>query len=67
MDVKDSTANVVSLTGMTMSFMNFETMLTIVVLFSALALNIVRIYEIWKKKSTSSEEDPRSEDTTGKD
>ena len=67
MDVKDSTANVVSLTGMTMSFMNFETMLTIVVLFSALALNIVRIYEIWKKRSTSSEEDPRSEDTTGKD
>lgn len=49
MDVKDSTANVVSITGMTMSFMNFETALTIVVLFSALALNIARICEIYRK------------------
>ena len=50
MDIKDSTANVVSLTGMTLSIMDFETMLTIVVLISALALNIVRIYEIKRNK-----------------
>jgi hypothetical protein len=42
MDIKDSTANLTSLAGMSMSMLNVEMILTIAVLVSALVLNISR-------------------------
>jgi hypothetical protein len=48
---KDSIANVATLTATGFSLANFEMMLTVVVLFTALALNIVRIYYTIKEKN----------------
>lgn len=54
MDIdKDTLANTVSLTGMTLSLMNIETIVTLAVLLSALVLNITRIIEVYKNKGKS--------------
>jgi|TARA_R110002153_G_scaffold16863_3_gene59145 hypothetical protein len=47
---KDSIANIASTTGIGMTFMNFQTTISIIVLLTALVLNITRIYD-WYKKS----------------
>ena len=49
MSIKDTTANLTSLAGMSMSMLNIEMILTVAVLVSALVLNISRIIEIRKK------------------
>jgi len=55
MTEKDTIANTLSVTGMTLSIMNFETVLTILVLVSALVLNVIRIIEIKKGKKGEGE------------
>ena len=47
---KDSIANVASTAGIGMTFMNFQTTISIIVLLTALILNITRIYDWWKKR-----------------
>ena len=49
MDIKDTTANLTSIAGMSMSMLNIEMVLTVAVLVSALILNISRIIAIRKK------------------
>ena len=49
MDIKDTTANLTSIAGMSMSMLNIEMILTVAVLVSALILNISRIIAIRKK------------------
>ena len=49
MSIKDTTANLTSLAGMSMSMLNIEMILTLAVLVSALILNISRIIAIRKK------------------
>ncbi len=48
---KDSLANVVSATGMGLTFMEIQSMISILVLITALILNVGRIYEWYKKRS----------------
>lgn len=47
---KDSIANIASTAGIGMTFMNFQTTISIIVLITALVLNITRIYDWWKKR-----------------
>ena len=49
MDIKDTTANLTSIAGMSMSMLNIEMVLTVAVLISALVLNISRLIAIRKK------------------
>ena len=55
MDIKDTTANLTSLAGMSMSFLNVEMILTVAVLVSALILNISRLIEIRRKRKSKDE------------
>lgn len=55
MDIKDTTANLTSLAGMSMSMLNVEMVLTVAVLVSALILNISRLIEIRKKRKPKDE------------
>ena len=48
---KDTIANISTIAAAGTTFMNVETMLTIVVLCSALVLNLVRIWSYVSKKS----------------
>ena len=47
---KDSIANVVSYAGLAGVIMNFESMLTIVLVISGIILNVLRIRDNLKKK-----------------
>ena len=47
---KDSIANVVSYTGLAAAFMNWESLMTIVLLVTGITLNIIRIREKLIKK-----------------
>jgi hypothetical protein len=47
---KDSLANVVSYAGLASVFMNFESLLTIVLLISGIILNALRIRDNIRKK-----------------
>ena len=47
---KDSIANVVSYAGLAGVIMNFESMLTIVLVISGIVLNVLRIRDNLKKK-----------------
>ena len=49
MQQEDVTANVVSISGLVMTLAEFQTALTIVVLCTALVLNIVRILDIKRR------------------
>jgi len=55
MDIKDTTANLTSLAGMSMSMLNVEMILTIAVLVSALVLNISRLIAIRKQAKPKDE------------
>ena len=46
---KDTTANIASIAGMSMSMLNIEMILTVAVLVSALILNISRLIALKKK------------------
>ncbi len=50
MEAKDSLTNLTSFGAISMAYANTESVLTIVVLVSAIALNILRFREIVKKK-----------------
>ncbi len=50
MEAKDSLTNLTSFGAISMAYANIESILTIVVLVSAIALNILRFREIVKKK-----------------
>jgi len=53
MTIKDTTANLTSVAGMTMSALNIEMILTVAVLVSALILNVTRLYDFYKKRNDS--------------
>lgn len=46
---KDSVANVASTAGIGLTFMEIQSMISILVLITALILNVGRIYAWWKK------------------
>ena len=48
---KDSVANVASAAGMGLTFMEIQSIVSILVLITALVLNIGRIYAWWKKSN----------------
>ena len=48
---KDSLANVTSVAGMGLTFMEIQSMISILVLITALILNVGRIYAWWMKRS----------------
>ena len=48
---KDSVANVASAAGMGLTFMDVQSIVSILVLITALVLNVGRIYAWWKKSS----------------
>lgn len=50
MEDKDIAANVISIGGMVMTIANFQIVLTLAVLTTALVLNIVRIWTTWKDR-----------------
>ena len=50
MEIKDAAANTITLLGITMTMAEFQTMMTITVLFTALVLNVVRIFYTIKTK-----------------
>ena len=50
MEVKDSLSNLASFGALSMAFANIESILTIAVLVSAIAINIMRLRQIVKKK-----------------
>tara|TARA_R110000822_G_scaffold227145_2_gene359869 strand:- start:886 stop:1053 length:168 start_codon:yes stop_codon:yes gene_type:complete len=50
-DMRDSIANGTSIAGLGMVFMNWETPLTILILLTGVILNIIRIYDWWKRRS----------------
>ena len=47
---KDSVANIASTAGIGLTFMDVQTTISVVVLLTALILNITRIYDWWKKR-----------------
>ena len=47
---KDSVANIASTAGIGLTFMDVQTTISVVVLITALILNITRIYDWWKKR-----------------
>jgi hypothetical protein len=57
MTEQDFTANTVSIGGLVLSLAEFQTGLTILVLCTALALNIVRIIDIKTRKKKDHKED----------
>jgi len=59
MDIKDSTDNLTSLAGMSMSMLNVEMILTIAVLVSALVLNISRLIATRKQAKPKDNEKDR--------
>ena len=50
METKDSITNLTSFGALSMAWANIESILTVVVLLTAIALNILRFREIVKKK-----------------
>ncbi len=48
---KDSVANLTSAAGMGLTFMEIQSMISILVLITALILNVGRIYEWYKKRN----------------
>ena len=48
---KDSVANLTSAAGMGLTFMDIQSTISILVLITALILNVGRIYEWYKKRS----------------
>lgn len=56
MTQEDVTANVVSIGGLVMTLAEFQTALTIVVLCTALVLNVVRIIDIKRRAKQDREE-----------
>tara|TARA_R110000803_G_scaffold20436_4_gene52605 strand:+ start:619 stop:786 length:168 start_codon:yes stop_codon:yes gene_type:complete len=55
MDIKDTTANLTSIAGMSMSMLNIEMVLTVAVLISALILNISRLIALKNKVNKKDE------------
>lgn len=47
---KDTLANAMSLGGLTLSLMNIESIITLLVLISALILNVSRIIQVYQNK-----------------
>lgn len=47
---KDTLANAMSLGGLTLSLMNIESIITLLVLISALVLNVSRIIQVYQNK-----------------
>ncbi len=47
---KDSIANITSTAGIGMTFMDFQSTISIIVLITALVLNLTRIYDWFKKR-----------------
>ena len=54
--IKDSTANLTSIVGMSMSMLNIEMVLTVAVLVSALVLNISRLIALRKEQRKNPDE-----------
>ena len=54
--IKDSTANLTSIVGMSMSMLDIEMVLTVAVLISALILNISRLITLRKQRQKSQDE-----------
>mgnify|MGYP003652059856 CR=1 FL=1 len=54
--IKDSTANLTSIVGMSMSMLNIEMILTVAVLVSALVLNISRLIALRRQRQKSQDE-----------
>lgn len=48
---KDSVANMASTAGIGLTFMDIQGYVSIIVLLTALVLNVTRIYDWWKKRS----------------
>lgn len=58
MTQEDITPNVVSIGGLVMTLAEFQTVLTIIVLCTALVLNVVRIVDI-KRRAKQDEKDSK--------
>jgi hypothetical protein len=56
MDQQDLTANTISISGIIMTLAEFQTLLTVTVLCTALVLNVVRIIEIRKRSKSDQKE-----------
>jgi len=50
MDIKDSVANTTTMTGIGMYLMNYQTELTLLLLLTGVLLNVMRIWDWFKKK-----------------
>lgn len=49
-ELKDTTANLTTLTGAATAFMGWNEVLTMILILTGIVLNVIRIYSIHKKK-----------------